>query len=67
MKDERIYHGAMDKSKSEWQIRDSALVFCIGRKNWPYPPTASGAYAREGGRPADEMQVGFEILKFSTG
>ena len=33
------------------------------RKNWPYPPTASGSYGREGGRPADEIRVDFKILK----
>ena len=34
------------------------------RKNWPYPPTASGSYGREVGRLADEIWVNFEIVKF---
>ena len=25
-------------------------IFCIVRKNWPYPPTASGSYGREASR-----------------
>ena len=34
------------------------------RKIWPYPPTASGPMSeRQGGRPADEIQVDFKILK----
>ena len=33
------------------------ILYC--EKNWPYPPTASGSY----GRLADEIQVGFKILK----
>ena len=28
----------------------SESIFCIVRKNWPYPPTTSGSYGREGGR-----------------
>ena len=39
------------------------LIFCIVRKNWPYPPTISGSYGREVGRPADEIRVSFEIFK----
>ena len=38
-------------------------IFCIVRKNWPYPPITSGSYGRQGGRPADKIQVDFEILK----
>ena len=57
----------MDKSLSEQQIHVSASIFCIGRKNWPYPPTASGSYGTEGGteagRLADEMWVGFETFR----
>ena len=34
-------------------------IFCIVRKNSPYPPTASGSY----GRLADETWVGFKIFK----
>ena len=45
----------------------STSIFCIGRQNWPYPPTTSGSYSRqggrEGGRPADKTQVGFKIFK----
>ena len=37
------------------------MLYC--EKNWPYPPTASGSYGREGGRPADEIWVDFKILK----
>ena len=34
------------------------------RKTWSYPPTTSGSYGREaGGRPADEIQMGFKIFK----
>ena len=57
----------MDKSYLEQQLCVSEPIFCIVRKNWPYPPTASGSYGREagreGGRPADEIRVDFEILK----
>ena len=35
----------------------------LGEKNWPYPSTASGFYGREGGMPAEEMRVGFDIFK----
>ena len=42
----------------------SESIFCIVRKNWPYPPTASGSCGREGGKPADKIRVNFEILKF---
>ena len=43
----------------EQQICVSESIFCIVRKSWPYPPTASGSYGRE----ADEIRVDFEILK----
>ena len=69
MKDERTHLGAMDKSLSEQQISVSALIFCIVRKNWPYPPTASGSYGRQGGRQAGrQTKYGWvlEFLKFST-
>ena len=49
------------------QIHVSESIFCIGRKNWPYPTTASESYSWEGGRLADKMRVRFEILNFSTG
>ena len=49
----------------------SMSIFCIVRKNQPYPPTASESYGREAGRqagrPADDIWVGFKILKFSAG
>ena len=41
----------------------SMSILCIVRKILPYPPIASGSYGRDAGRPADEMQVGFEIFK----
>ena len=47
MKDERNHYGAMDKSLSEQQVCVSMSMFCTGRKNWLYPPTASGSYSRQ--------------------
>ena len=44
-------------------VLESRYSVAIVRKFWPDPPTASGSYGREGGRPADEIQVDFEILK----
>ena len=48
-KNERTHHGAVDKSWSELQIRGSASIFCIVRKNWAHTPTASGSYGRMAG------------------
>ena len=50
MKDEKIHHGATEKSLSEQQTCVRALIFYIVRKNWPYPPTTSGSYGREVGK-----------------
>ena len=50
-------------NRKEQQVYVSMLIFCIVRKNWPYPPNASGSYGREGGRSAGEIQVGFETFK----
>ena len=69
MKDERTHHGAMDKSLSEQHVCISTSIFCIVRKNWPYPPTASGSYGREAGwETGHQMKYGYilKILKFST-
>ena len=66
MKDERTYHGAMDKSWSEQQICVSASIFCIVRKNWPYPPTASRCYGRKEGWQMKYSWI-LKTLKFSTG
>ena len=47
----------------------SVLVhrYSVMGKKWPYPTTANGSYSREGGReggrPANETRVGFEIFK----
>ena len=53
-------------TRAHWQqicVRD--LIFCIVRKIWHYPQTASGSYGREGGnegvRLADEIRVDFKI------
>ena len=32
------------------------------REKWAYPPTTSGCYSRQGGKPVDEIQVGFKIF-----
>ena len=47
MKDERNHHGAMDKPQQICIL--SVSIFCIVRKNWLYPPTASGSYSRQAG------------------
>ena len=49
MKDERIHHGAVDKSKLEQQICVKRIDILCCEKNWPYP-TASGSYGRQAGR-----------------
>ena len=54
MNDERAHHGAMDLNQN-----NNALIFCIVRKNWPYPPAANGSYGSE----ADEIQVELRIFK----
>ena len=44
----------------------SESIFCIERKNWPYPPTASGSYSRKGGREAGRRNMGgFQNFKTS--
>ena len=40
----------------------ASRYFCIVRKNWPYPPTASGSYGRQGGR---QNMGGFQNFKSS--
>ena len=54
----------------EQQICVSMSIFCIVRKNWPYPPTASGPYSREAGREKGwKTKYGWilKFLRFSTG
>ena len=33
------------------------MIFCIVRKNWRYPPTASESYGREAGREAGRQNT----------
>ena len=53
----------MDKPLSQQQIYVSAqidILYC--ERKWAYPPTTSGCYSRQGGKPVDEIQVGFKIF-----
>ena len=60
MKDNTSSYDAVDKCSSK-QICDNALIFFMVRKNWAYPPTASGSY----GRLSDEMRVDSRIFETS--
>ena len=53
VKDSTSSYGVVDKCSSKQQICDKASIFFMVRKNWAYPPTASGSY----GRLSDEMWV----------
>ena len=57
MKDERNYHGAVDKSFSEQQIRivDANYIPC--EKNWTHTCSETGSYGRR------NTQVNLEIFK----
>ena len=49
MKDESKDHGAVDESSAEQQVCVSTSITFVVRKNWAYPPSASGSYRKEGG------------------
>ena len=53
MKDNTSSYDAVDKCSSKQQICDNESIFFMVRKNWAYPPTASGSY----GRLSDKMWV----------
>ena len=53
MKDNTSSYDAVDKCSSKQHTCDNASIFFMVRKNWAYPPTASGSY----GRLSDEMWV----------
>ena len=50
LRDERKDHGTVDESSAEQQVCVSASITFVVRKNWAYPPSASGSYRKEGGR-----------------
>ena len=39
------------------KISVSASIFCIMRRNWPYPPTASGSDSRQAGGKVAGKQI----------
>ena len=51
----------MDESSAEQQVCVSALITFVVRKNWAYPPSASGSYRREG----DEIRMDFKSFNNS--
>ena len=62
MKDKRNYHGAVDKSFSEQEIRivDANYVPC--EKNWTHAGSKTGLTADSRWQ-ADEIQVNLEFFK----
>ena len=67
LKDERTYYSAM--YKWEQHICVSTLIFCIIRKHWPYPPSASESYGRQTWWQSSKGNMGgsWIFLKFSIG
>ena len=65
MKDERTHHGGMDKEQRSEQRSMLAHQFSVlGEKTGPILLPLVGLTAgREGGRPADKIQMGSEIFK----
>ena len=60
MKDERNYHGAVDKSFSEQRIHIVDANYILFKKNWTRTRSGTGSYGRW---QSDEIQVNLEIFK----
>ena len=52
MKDEKKFHGAVDKSSSEQHFRRLDTITFVVRKIWSHTPSASGSYGSLAGRQA---------------
>ena len=67
MKDERTHRPCMAQwilNRNNRFVLASASIFCIEKINWPYFPTASRSYGREGGRQAGRQTKCGWVLKF---
>ena len=67
MKDEKKYHGTVDKSSSEQQFHKPDILrhdylCCV--KIWSHTPSASGSYSRQSSRHPVRQNTGRFELRF---